>query len=585
MRNFVLAAAAALLQALATAAWADATADLHALFDAEWQRTLRDSPESASYLGDARYDDRWSDLSLAAHEQRHAADRAALQQLAAIDRSALPSAEQLNYELFERQLREAIADYPFRQFLLPLNQRGGIQTQDEILEVLRFDSVDAYDNWLKRLEALPALIDQTEALMRAGMHEKRVHARIVMERVPAQLDQQIVDDAHASPFYKPLLSFDARIPAERREAYAARARQLIAEGVVPAYRRFRRFFVEQYLPACRRADVGVWAQPQGTRLYAQLARHYTTTDLAPERIHEIGLAEVQRIRGQMDAIVREVGFDGGLPAFIEHLRKDPQFYYRSGEDLLLAYRALAKRVDPELARLFKTIPRLPYGVRPIPDNIAPDTTTAYYLPGAADGSRAGWYYVNLYKPDTRPKYEMEALTLHESVPGHHFQIARAQELGELPEFRKNGPGFTAFVEGWGLYAESLGAELGLYRDPYSKFGALTYEMWRAVRLVVDTGMHHKRWTREQAIDFFKANAAKSELDIVNEIDRYIAWPGQALAYKIGQLKIRELRTRAEQALGPRFDVREFHDVVLGSGAVPLDLLERRIDAWIAGRMG
>ncbi|MFA5941996.1 MAG: DUF885 domain-containing protein [Sinimarinibacterium sp.] len=584
MRKSVLVCAAVLATALTPAAWADATADLHALFDAEWQRTLRDSPESASYLGDARYDDRWTDLTLAAHEQRHTADRAALTRLSAIERTALPPTEQLNYDLFERQYREAIDEYAFRQFLLPLNQRGGIQTQDEILEVLRFDSADAYESWLQRLRALPALIEQTEALMRAGIREKRVHARIVMERVPAQLDKQVVDDPRNSPFYKPFLSFDESIPAERRDAYAARARQLIAKGVVPAYRRFRKFFIEEYLPACRE-DVGVWAQPQGTQLYEQLARHYTTTALSPDQIHEIGLREVQRIRGEMEAIVREVGFDGDLSTFIEHLRSDPQFYYRSGEDLLLAYQALAKRVDPELARLFKTLPRLPYGVRPIPDNIAPDTTTAYYLPGAADGSRAGYYYVNLYKPETRPKYEMEALTLHESVPGHHFQIARAQELGELPEFRKNGPGFTAFVEGWGLYAESLGKELGLYRDPYSKFGALTYEMWRAVRLVVDTGMHHKRWTRQQAIDFFKINAAKSELDIVNEIDRYIAWPGQALAYKIGQLKIRELRTRAEQALGARFDVREFHDVVLGSGAIPLDLLERRIDAWIAGRMG
>ncbi|MEQ1439652.1 DUF885 domain-containing protein [Fontimonas sp. SYSU GA230001] len=582
MRNTFCALAVSFAGLLPFAAQADAVADLHALFDAEWQRTLRDSPETATYLGDARYDDRWTDWSAAAIERRHAADRAALDRLALIDREALPPAEQLNYDLFERQTREAVEAHAFRPFLLPLNQRGGIQTQDEILEVLRFDSTRAYENWLSRLQALPVLIAQTEALMRTGIREKRVHARVVMERVPAQLDQQIVDDPRRSPFYKPFLSFDAGIPADRRAAYAERARQLIAEGVVPAYRRFRRFFVEDYLPACRK-DAGVWAQPDGERLYAWLARHHTTTELSPDRIHEIGLAEVRRIRGEMEQIKHDVGFDGDQSAFIAHLRSDPQFYYRNGDELLLAYQALAKRVDPELARLFKTLPRLPYGVRPIPDNIAPDTTTAYYLPGAADGSRAGWYYVNLYKPETRPRYEMEALTLHESVPGHHLQIARAQELGELPEFRRNGPGFTAFVEGWGLYAESLGTELGLYRDPYAKFGALTYEMWRAVRLVVDTGMHHKRWTRQQAIDYFKANAAKSELDIVNEIDRYIAWPGQALAYKIGQLKIRELRTRAEQALGEKFDVREFHDTVLGSGAIPLDLLERHVDAWIAER--
>jgi prolyl oligopeptidase len=457
-----------------------------------------------------------------------------------------------------------------------------VQTLETTAESLRLQSVEDYEDWLARMAAVDEVLQQTVELQERGRRAGYMPPKILMQRVPPQIEAQLEDNAEESPFFKAFNDMPDTIPEEEQERLQQAAIRIIGEEIVPAYREYDRYFERSYLPASR-DSIGASELPYGEEFYEYRTRVYTTTPLTPDEIHNLGLSEVKRIRAEMQTIIDELEFDGGFSDFLQFLRTDPRFYYDSPEKLFEAYLATAKRIDPELIRLFGKLPRMPYGLRPIPDNIAPDTTTAYYNGPAADGSRAGFYYVNLYRPEVRPKYEIEVLTVHEAVPGHHLQIALAQELENVPEFRKYS-GFTAFIEGWGLYSESLGEDLGLYKDPYSKFGALTYEMWRAVRLVVDTGMHYKGWTRQQAIDFFKDNAAKTELDIVNEIDRYIDNPGQALAYKIGQLKILELRQEAEQALGDDFDIREFHDQLLGGGALPLEVLDIRMKEWLALRM-
>jgi uncharacterized protein (DUF885 family) len=371
----------------------------------------------------------------------------------------------------------------------------------------------------------------------------------------------------------------ASIDALQAERLRTRAQAAYSEQVAPAYEKLLAFLEDEYLPASR-DSIALGDLPNGEAWYAHNVSNYTTTDLTPEEIHQIGLREVARIRAEMERIREQTGFDGDLPEFFEFLRTDPRFYHTTAEDLLREYRDIAKRADPELMKVFGHLPRTPYGVVAVPSYAEKSQTTAYYQRGSVMAGRPGYFYANTYALDTRPRWEMEALTLHEAVPGHHLQIAIMDELEDVPWYRRVG-GYTAFIEGWGLYSESLGEEMGFYQDPYSKFGQLTYEMWRAIRLVVDTGMHHLGWSRQQAIDYFKENASKQEHDITVEIDRYIVWPGQALAYKIGELKIKELRAWATAELGGRFDVRAFHDTVLGSGAVPLDMLEANVKAWVA----
>jgi prolyl oligopeptidase len=555
-----------------------ATERLQRLFEAEWERGLRESPIQATYVGDRRYDDRWPDLSAEALARSHAEDRQVLETLAAIAPEQLDESDRLNRDLFARTYRDKVAAYDWGLQYLPVTQRRGAQSVNQIAELLPFATAKDYENWIARLNATGPYVDQTIALMREGLRRGLTQPRVIMERVPAQIARQVVTDPAASPFYKPFASMPATLPTAEQERLRSAGRTAIEREVVPAYRRLQAFFNDEYLPACR-TSVGIWDTPKGAEWYRERARWFTTTELTPDQIHEIGLAEVARIRNEMQKIIERVGFKGSFEEFLEFLRTDPRFRYSDPDRLLQAYLAMSKRVDPQLPKYFGRLPRMPYGVRPIPAESAPDTTTAYYQPPSLDGQRAGYYYVNLYKPEERPTYEIPVLTIHEAVPGHHLQIALAQELGEQPKFRRNFEA-TAFVEGWALYSESLGEEMGFYEDPYDKFGQLTYEMWRAVRLVVDTGIHHKKWSRDQAIEFFRANAPKSELDIVNEIDRYISWPGQALAYKIGELRIKELRENAAQALGSRFDLREFHDVVLGSGAIPLDILQQNVERWV-----
>lgn len=555
-----------------------AAEQLHYLFDREWDYHMERNPVWASILGDRRWNDRWEIRTRQARHVHELHQKRVLDRMRRIGRDGLSAEDRLNFDLFEQAARRDVEEGELMLYLMPLNHRYGLQTTDETADALRFEVVKDYEDWINRLEALPTYVDQTIDLMKEGILREIVHARVVMERVPRQLARHVVDDPEQSPFYRPFSSFHRNIPEGQQLRLESEAWTVIKERVVPAFAKFKKFFEQEYLPACF-DQVGAWQWPHGDKAYKFLCRKFTTTDLSPDRIHKIGLSEVKRIRGEMEAIRERVGFAGDLPAFFEHLRTDPKFFFKTGEELLRAYRAKSRVVDPLMVKVFRTLPRMPYGIEPIPEKMAPDTTTAYYRWPAPDGSRAGTYFVNLYQPETRPKWEMMALSLHEAMPGHHLQIALAQELDTLPKFRRH-LSITAYIEGWGLYAESLGDELGLYDDPYDKFGQLTYEMWRAVRLVVDTGIHAKRWTRNRAIEFFMENAPKTRQDVVNEVDRYIAWPGQALAYKIGQLKLTELRKRAANSLGDKFNVKAFHDVVLLSGAVPLDILEQRVDAWI-----
>ncbi|MFL6246122.1 MAG: DUF885 domain-containing protein [Thermoanaerobaculia bacterium] len=557
---------------------------LNKLIAEDWQWQLRDNPENATYLGERGHDDRLTDRSPEAWQKRREHNREMLQRIEAIERTKLSAGDRLNYDLFLLQAKLAVEGDRFPYELVPVQQMNGIYiVLGELAQQIPRDTVKDHENFLARMRAFPRAVDETIALMQRGLEQGLTPPRVILRDVAEAIANQIADDPVQSPIYQlAFTNFRPSIPQAEQERLQKEAQRVLRDSVMPAFRKLLAYWLE-YEPKTRET-VGWTAVPQGKEWYPYLVRQQTTTELTPDEIHAIGLSEVKRIRGEMEKIRVQTGFTGTLEEFFTFLRTDPRFYHTTREELLAAYRNIAKQIDPELTRLFGRIPRLPYGVIPIPTYSEKTNTTAYYMPGSPESHRPGYYYVNLYDLPSRPKWEMEALSLHESVPGHHLQIAIAQELEQLPAFRRNA-GFTAFVEGWGLYAESLGPELGMYTDPYSRFGQLTYQMWRAVRLVVDTGMHAKGWTRQQAIDYFVANSSKPLHDIEVEIDRYLAWPGQALAYKLGELKIKELRANAERELGPAFDVRAFHDEVLGAGPLPLSLLETRMKEWVRSKKG
>jgi uncharacterized protein (DUF885 family) len=558
----------------------------------DWKRWMVEYPELATSAGFPGQNRRWSDDSPAGIETRkkHLHESAAA--LKGFSRDSLPHAEQINYDLYsdllstaEEGLQYGDDPLPFRNVVplnnwMPISQMGGVQQgAAETISTMPNRSVADYEDILARLEALPAYVEQQQAFLQEGLKHGYTPPKLMLRDVPKQIADLIPADPLASALLEPFKNFSVEIPERDRTRLTNRAKEIYSARLVLAFQKLHDYIVSSYLPACRES-IAATAVPNGAEAYAFHVRWQTTTHLTPQEIHEIGLSEVKRIRAEMDKLIASTNFKGSFHEFTEVLRNDPRFYFDKPDDLVNGYRIIAKKIDPELAHLFGKLPRLPYGVTPIPDFKAPSQTTAYYQAGAPSVGRPGYYFVNTYNLHARPKWEMEALSLHESVPGHHLQISLAQEMENEPEFRKH-VGYSAFVEGWALYCESLGEELGIYKDPYSKFGQLSYEMWRAVRLVVDTGMHAQGWTRDQAIQFFKDNTGKTDQDITVEVDRYIVWPGQALAYKLGQLKIRELRTQAEKRQGTKFNVRAFHDAVLENGALPLNVLTAHIENWMA----
>jgi uncharacterized protein (DUF885 family) len=593
----VLVCLAMLEQVSAAAANPSASEAFAALLDDAWQFDMRENPLYATDVGDHRFDDQLPQVSLADAKRRNEANRKFHDRLQAIDRASLTPAEQVSYDIFARQSRESLADFEFGTYLMPVSDRYGFHIEfPELPRNLSFTTVEDYENFIARLRGFDEYTTGHIELMREGVRRGMTPPSVIMQRFRDPIEKQIVDDPAKSLLYAPFNEFPAKISAADQERLRTEAKAAIAETLVPSYRRFEKFMTDEYVPNCR-DTIAASALPNGRDFYRHCVRKFTTEDeLTPEEVHAIGKREVERIRGEMDKIIAGVGFeakgvdkgvdkgdsDQQFAAFTEMLRTDERFYAKSSDELVKETSAILKRIDGKLPTMFGKLPRMSYGVREVPEYIAPQATFAYYQPPTGDGTRAGFFYINTFNLPARPLYMLESLSLHEGVPGHHFQIALQQELPTLPNFRRYG-GFNAYVEGWALYAERLGQEMDVYSDPYSEFGRLTMEAWRACRLVVDTGIHYLGWTRDQAIEYMQANSAMPLHDIRAEVDRYIGWPGQALGYKIGELKFRELRAEAERQLGDRFDLREFHDTVLATGSVPLDVLEKNVHQWVESK--
>ena len=555
------------------------TKKFHSILDEEWKSNAEKYPEWATRLGDNRFNHKLNDASYEAIINRQEKATKLLEKIKEINRSSLSLDDQLNYDLFLNSILFGKEGNVYLSYLMPISQMGGIQIGFAgISDYMPFKSVTDYENYISRMRAFPTKVDQTIDLMKRGIESGWVPPRIVLDAVPEQIKTQFDRQVEDSPLFRPFIDFHESIPLAEQGRLSEELKAVLKNDVFLAYENLHMFFTEHYLPKCRET-IACADFPNGNDYYQYLIKSYTTTELKAREIHNIGLKEVQRIKDEMKEVIKRADFEGSFDEFLTFLKSDSRFYFETEDELLDAYRVICKKADAQLPRFFGRLPRLPYGVKAIPEYQAPASPTAYYYSGSQKAGRPGYFMANTHKLETRPKYEMEALSIHEAVPGHHLQISLAQELEDIPMFRRHG-GYTAFIEGWGLYSEKLAEEMGFYDDPYSKFGQLTYEMWRACRLVVDTGMHAFDWTREQAIEYMSKNTAKTGNDIQVEIDRYIAWPGQALAYKIGELKILELRNRAEKELGARFNIRDFHDVVLGDGAVPLDVLEMHINRYI-----
>ena len=575
------------LQAQAPAAAVETPAarskELSSLFAEIWEDRMKHSPEYASLLGDKRYNDQLRDYSVAEVNASLERGRAFLQRLGEIDATGLSAQEQLSKALMLRELTDDQEAARFKEWEMPVNQFSGFHTElPRIVSELPFDTVKDYDDYIARLKQVPRVFSQNMTNMQLGMDERRVPPAYLLEKVMTQTQTLADQKPEDSPFALPLKKFPKTISAADQKRISGEVLEEIQTDVLPMYQRFAKFLKAQYIPAGRK-DPGAWALPDGAAYYAFRVRQSTTLNRTPAEIHQIGLDEVKRDEAEMLAIVKKLGFTD-IKSFSAALKTNPKEHPTSGEALLDAYKGYIAQMQPKLPGLFGTLPKAKLEVVPVPAFIEKEQAAAYYDEGSMDGKRPGHVYVNTYNAADRSLASVEAVAYHEGVPGHHLQISIAQELTGLPEFRKHEY-YTAYTEGWGLYSERLGKEIGFYQDPYSDYGRLEADIWRAIRLVVDTGVHSQHWTRQQMVDFFHDHSAIDETNIQAEVDRYIAWPGQALGYKMGQLKILELRQKAENTLGPKFDLKGFHDVVLDSGALPMDVLERQVDAWIATQKG
>ncbi len=553
--------------------------DFKNLLDEDWEHTLQENPYFASLLGDLRFNNKVSSNSSEKFKSDANYERAFLDKLDKIKLSNLNDSDQLNYRLIKTSMEVSLEGRNFPRYYMALNQRGGVQDYYSYGDRLNFSNKTDYEDWFERIKGFNENVKNSLKNNKEGLEMGYTQPKLVTRAVVSQIESLLASSMEDHPYYKIFLSANEIIGDEEASEIQSRVKDFIKNELNPSYRKLMTFLKNVYLPNSRNS-VGISDVPDGKAWYEYLVKYHTTTDLTPDEIHEIGLKEVARIRSEMEDIIALVEWEGDFNSFLRFLRTDPQFYYETGEELLDAYRAMSKKIDAFMPLLFNKLPRAPYGVIPIPMESAPYTTTAYY--NAPSKGRPGYYYANLYKPETRPKYEIPVLSVHEAVPGHHHQIALAQELENVPKFR-NHLSFTSFVEGWGLYSEQLGENMGLYDDPYDKFGQLTYDMWRAIRLVVDTGMHYKGWSREEAVELFLQNTVKTPQDINNEVDRYIAWPGQALAYKIGQLKIMELRDKAKEELGEKFDLKDYHDFILSFGSIPMNILEEKVNEFIENK--